>query len=297
MLAIFNLLPIYPLDGHHVLSYLAPPSLRPLIDNPIWMYILLALVFIPYLTQNDLGAHRGADYAKCSVYGTFPDRMAMMTVHLRQPIVAIDGPAGSGKSTVARLAARGAGLQFISSGALYRAVALRALRAGVAATDRARLIALAGEVDLHFTLDADGEVHSCLDGEEVTEALQQPAVAQVASAIALIPELRAHLVAKLRAYGRRGGMVMEGRDIQTVVFPEAEIKIFLLASARKSALAVAGRNWPRAATRAVMRPCWRTCARAMHATKRVPPRHCAPRRMPSGSTPTGKPSTRWCCAC
>lgn len=160
---------------------------------------------------------------------------AAMTEHTRQPIVAIDGPAGSGKSTIARLVARCAGLCFISSGAMYRAVALLALRAGVAATEQDRLVALASALNLRFCMDAEGQVHSFLDGEEVTDALRQPAVAQLASTIAVIPELRAQLVAKQQAYGREGGVVMEGRDIQTVVFPHADIKIFLNASQEERA--------------------------------------------------------------
>jgi len=153
----------------------------------------------------------------------------------RQPIIAIDGPAGSGKSTIARLTALRAGLPFVSSGAMYRAVALLAMREGVKATDRAELIRIAAALQMHFVSEPNGVVRSFLDSEDVTEALQQPAVAQVASAIATIPELRAELVAKQRAYGRQGGVVMEGRDIQTVVFPDADIKIFLTASAEERA--------------------------------------------------------------
>lgn len=158
-----------------------------------------------------------------------------MTIAPRQPIVAIDGPAGSGKSTIARLVARRAGLPFISSGAMYRAVALLAMRRGVSAADREQLIRLAEQLPIDFVTTPDGEVRTCLDGEDVTEALQQPAVAQVASAIATIPEVRAALVAKQQAYGRQAGVVMEGRDIQTVVFPDADVKIFLTASAEERA--------------------------------------------------------------
>jgi cytidylate kinase len=156
-------------------------------------------------------------------------------VSARRPIVAIDGPAGSGKSTVAQRAACRAGLQFISSGALYRAVALRALRRGVTAADRERLVELAATLDARFSTDPDGAMRVALEGEDVTEALRQPGVDQIASAIAIIPELREHVVAKLRDYGREGGIVMEGRDIQTVVFPDAEIKIFLTASPEERA--------------------------------------------------------------
>ncbi|HOF89249.1 MAG TPA: (d)CMP kinase [Armatimonadota bacterium] len=153
----------------------------------------------------------------------------------RKPIVAIDGPAGSGKSTVAKLAARAAGLQFVSSGAYYRAVALLAVRGGVAATDEAALTALADGVNLRFTTDDDGAVRAWLNGDEVTDALREPAVEQMASTIAVIPPVRAHLVRKLREYGCDGGLVMEGRDIQTVVFPDAEVKVYLTASVEERA--------------------------------------------------------------
>jgi cytidylate kinase len=149
---------------------------------------------------------------------------------VRPPVVAIDGPAGSGKSTVAQEVARRTGLQFISSGAMYRAVALQALRCGVAATDRTHLIDLAASLSFEFFTDEHSVVHVVVDGEDVTAALRDPAVGQIASVVATIPELRAHLVAKQQAYGERGGVIMEGRDIQTVVFPDADIKIFLLAS-------------------------------------------------------------------
>ena len=158
-----------------------------------------------------------------------------MTGRSHLPIVAIDGPAGSGKSTIARLAALRTGLPFISSGAMYRAVALLALRAGILVTERAKLIALAEALEPRFAMDDEGRERVFLAGEEVTEALQQPAVAQMASAIAVIPELRAQLVAKQQAYGQRGGVVMEGRDIQTVVFPDADIKIFLFATPEERA--------------------------------------------------------------
>ena len=168
----------------------------------------------------------------------------------RLPIVALDGPAGSGKSTVARLTAQRAGLQFVSSGAMYRAVALRALRAGVPATERARIIALADDLPIRFTTDADGAVRTWLDDEDVTAALPQPGVEQIASVIATIPEVRARLVRVQQEYGRRGGIIMEGRDIQTVVFPDADIKVFLTASAEERArrrwkeLAARGQSFP-----------------------------------------------------
>ncbi len=153
----------------------------------------------------------------------------------RQPVVAIDGPAGSGKSTVAQLLARRAGLQFISSGAMYRAVALTALREGTAAMSPERLAAIAAALPIRFTTDAAGTVRTWLGDEDVTDALRRTDVTEVAAVIAKIPAVRAHLVARQRAYGAEGGIVMEGRDIQTVVFPDAEIKVFLDASAEERA--------------------------------------------------------------
>ena len=153
----------------------------------------------------------------------------------RQPIVAIDGPAGSGKSTVAKLAAERAGLQFVSSGSMYRAVALYFLRKGIAQGGRKRLVELAGNLRFRFATGGGGVVHTFVNDEDVTDELREPSVGAFASAIATIPQLRAILVAKQQAYGRQGGIVMEGRDIQTVVFPDADIKIFLTASEQERA--------------------------------------------------------------
>lgn len=151
------------------------------------------------------------------------------------PIIAIDGPAGSGKSTVAALAARKAGLQFISSGSMYRAVALQALRGGVMLANREAIIALAAALDISFTTEIDGTIRTFIGAEDVTEALRAPAVGQISSVIAAIAEVREHLVDKQREYGTDGGIVMEGRDIQTVVFPDADVKIFLDASVAERA--------------------------------------------------------------
>lgn len=163
------------------------------------------------------------------------------------PIVAIDGPAGTGKSTVAKLAAERAGLQFISSGSMYRAVALYALRQGIPVTDQEQLVALAAGLQFQFTTDAAGVIHTVVNGEDVTEEIRRPEVGELASSVATIPELRALLVAKQQEYGQHGGVVMEGRDIQTVVFPHADIKVFLTASAEERAK----RRWTELAARGV----------------------------------------------
>jgi cytidylate kinase len=139
---------------------------------------------------------------------------------LTSMLIAIDGPAGAGKSTVARAVADALGFTYLDSGAMYRCVALAQLRG---APDP-----LACAIDL-----ADG--HVMLDGEDVTAAIRTPEVSELASQIAARPEVRGHLVALQRAMIREGDYVAEGRDIGTVVAPDAELKVFLTASREERA--------------------------------------------------------------
>jgi CMP/dCMP kinase len=148
-------------------------------------------------------------------------------------IVAIDGPVGSGKSTAARRVAELLGYTYIDTGAMYRAVALRALRAKIAMDATEELVALAASarIDLHPEAGkAGGTQRVLLDGEDVTAAIRTPEVSQAASKVAVIEGVRHVLVAEQRRAGASGGVVMEGRDIGSVVFPDAELKIFLTAS-------------------------------------------------------------------
>jgi CMP/dCMP kinase len=150
--------------------------------------------------------------------------------------IAIDGPAGSGKSTVARRIAALLGYIYLDSGAMYRAVALKALERKISPEDEARLTTLARET--HIELKAPtAEQESAglknrvfLDGREVTEEIRTAEVAQAASQISTFAGVREVLVAEQQRAGAGGGVVMEGRDIGTVVFPNAELKIFLDAS-------------------------------------------------------------------
>ncbi len=137
--------------------------------------------------------------------------------------VAIDGPAGAGKSTLARRIAAKLGYLYIDTGAMYRAVALWALRAGVSLTDMHRLEQLANEARIEF--GGNGAV--LLNGDDVSEAIRVPEVSQAASEVSRIPSVRRAMVAKQREIGERASVVMEGRDIGSVVFPEATVKIFL----------------------------------------------------------------------
>jgi cytidylate kinase len=147
-----------------------------------------------------------------------------------KPVVAIDGPAGSGKTTVARMVAGMLGYSLVDTGALYRCVALAAQRQGVDAGDGKRLGQVAAGIRVHFR-EAEGMQRVVLDGEDVTDAIREPDVSQAASRVSALPEVRKALLGKQRELGRRGGVVLEGRDIGTVVFPDAEVKIFLTASA------------------------------------------------------------------
>jgi cytidylate kinase len=150
--------------------------------------------------------------------------------------IAIDGPAGSGKSTVARRVAAMLGYLYLDSGAMYRAVALKTLERKIALQDDARLITLAADSHIQLTAPtAEQEAVGLknrvfLDGREVTQEIRTGEVAQAASRLATIAGVREVLVAEQQRAGQGGGVVMEGRDIGTVVFPNAELKIFLEAS-------------------------------------------------------------------
>jgi len=140
-------------------------------------------------------------------------------------VIAIDGPAGAGKSTVARRVAEALGLTYLDSGAMYRAVALAALRDGIDPGDAEGLGAIARDLAIGFD---HGAVR--LDGEDVGDAIRTPEVGEAASRVATHPQVREAMVARQRALIDRGGYVAEGRDIGTVVSPDAPLKVFLTAS-------------------------------------------------------------------
>jgi cytidylate kinase len=147
-------------------------------------------------------------------------------------IVAIDGPAGAGKSTLAKRVADKLGFIYINSGAMYRAVALWALRLNVALDDMHRLEQLAKAANIEL---APGDGRVVLNGEDVTDAIRDLRVSDAASKISMIPSVRRALLAAQRDIAARNSVVMEGRDIGSVVFPEAQVKIFLDADPRERA--------------------------------------------------------------
>jgi cytidylate kinase len=139
-------------------------------------------------------------------------------------VVAIDGPAGAGKSTIARSVAKRLGFVYIDTGAMYRAVAFWALRAGIDEADTHKMEQLAREAEITFEA---GSRSVFLNGEDVTEAIRTPEVSSAASKVSAIAGVRRALVEKQREMAATGSVVMEGRDIGSVVFPDARVKIFL----------------------------------------------------------------------
>jgi cytidylate kinase len=146
------------------------------------------------------------------------------------PIIAIDGPSGSGKGTVSRRVADALGWHFLDSGALYRLVALAGLRAGLDTRDVAGHERLAREMQVEFGSDPAGAERVLLAGEDVTRDLRSERAGTGASQVAAIPEVRKALFARQRQFVRPPGLVADGRDMGTIVFPEAGLKIFLTAT-------------------------------------------------------------------
>lgn len=149
---------------------------------------------------------------------------------MKHKSIAIDGPAGAGKSTLARQAARELGFLYVDTGAIYRTVALKALRAGADAADPSQVIPLLEGLDIRMDYGHDGEQRMFLEGEDVSQAIREHQVSGLASKVSAIPEVRAFLLDFQRRQAREHDVVMDGRDIGTVVLPDADVKIFLTAA-------------------------------------------------------------------
>ena len=144
--------------------------------------------------------------------------------------VAIDGPAGAGKSTVAKLVASELGYTYIDSGAMYRSVAYIASSQGVDISNVNALEQIASQIDITFNTKTSGAQTVIVNGEDVTEAIRTPEISALVSPVSAVSGVRLYMTAQQQAMGTRGGVVMEGRDIGTVVFPDAEAKIYLMAT-------------------------------------------------------------------
>jgi cytidylate kinase len=143
-------------------------------------------------------------------------------------VIAIDGPAASGKSTTARLVAEHLGYLHIDTGAMYRAVTLKVLRSGLSPSDESRIPALLTDISVSFKRSGD-TCHVLLDGEDVSDEIRTSRVTRAVSAVSSLAVVREAMVREQRKLGARGGVVLEGRDIGTVVFPDADLKVFLVA--------------------------------------------------------------------
>ncbi len=150
------------------------------------------------------------------------------------PVIAIDGPSGSGKGTISRLLARELGYHFLDSGALYRLLAYAAGRHDIALADEAALVRLSGDLDIRFPTDGS-EDDVLLDGEQVGRDIRTEAAGAGASRVAALPGVRKALLQRQRSFRQPPGLVADGRDMGTVVFPDADLKIYLTASAEERA--------------------------------------------------------------
>lgn len=155
-----------------------------------------------------------------------------MSQNNKPPIVAIDGPSGAGKSTISKLLAQRLGFAHIDTGAMYRCVALATLRRGIDPQNPGALGALSLALSIEFRR-SNGEQHVFLDGEDVSAAIRSPEVSLLTSRVSSVPAVRDNLVELQRRMGAQGGVVLEGRDIGTVVFPQAQAKFYLTASAEE----------------------------------------------------------------
>jgi cytidylate kinase len=152
------------------------------------------------------------------------------------PVITIDGPSGSGKGTISRLVADSLGWHFLDSGALYRLVALAASHHAVTLDDEVSLKTLAAHLDVQFTAgDGGGEGPVILEGEDVSDAIRTEECGKAASVVAALPTVRRALLERQRAFREAPGLVADGRDMGTVVFPQAQLKVFMTASREERA--------------------------------------------------------------
>ena len=154
---------------------------------------------------------------------------------LKYRSIAVDGPSGAGKSTLARMLAKSLGYLYVDTGAIYRTVGLAAYRNGISPEDSAAVIDMLPGLSIDLRHGADGLQHMYLDNEDVSEEIRLPEISRYASMVSAVPEVRAFLMDMQRELARRQNVIMDGRDIGTVVLPEADVKIFLTATSEDRA--------------------------------------------------------------
>lgn len=148
---------------------------------------------------------------------------------MKKPVITIDGPAGAGKSTISRLLAKKLNLVYLDTGAMYRAVALQAKRMNIPFTDGKTLFEMCEKINIHFTGDGQNSA-ICIDDEDVSSEIRMPEMDMLSSSVSAVMEVRQAMTALQRKIGENGGLVAEGRDMGTVVFPEADYKFFITAT-------------------------------------------------------------------
>lgn len=151
------------------------------------------------------------------------------------PVVTIDGPSGAGKGTVSMALAKKRGWHFLDSGAIYRVLALASSHHQIPVDDEAALVPLAAGLDVNFKSLEDGQPRVILEGEDVTSSIRTEEVGKMASQVASLPRVREALLRRQRAFREAPGLVADGRDMGTIVFPNADVKVFLTASAQERA--------------------------------------------------------------
>ena len=151
------------------------------------------------------------------------------------PVITIDGPSGAGKGTVARIVAKQLGWELLDSGAIYRVLAIATRHHGVGVQDEEPLIPMAAHLDVQFAINSDGESQVILEGEDVTSSIRTEEIGDLASKVAAFPRVREALLRRQRAFKVTPGLVADGRDMGTVVFNDAAVKVFLTASPEERA--------------------------------------------------------------
>lgn len=162
--------------------------------------------------------------------------MSVIYQNKHPPVIAIDGPGGVGKGTLCQLLARQLGWNLLDSGSLYRLTALTVLRRGIPLDDEAKVSAIAENLDVSFVTDSDKGMRIFLEGEDVSDSIRSESCGDAASRIASQPGVRRALLQRQQDFQQAPGLVADGRDMGTVVFPQAEVKIFLTASVEERAL-------------------------------------------------------------